>query len=158
MADDTPVSGTVAGAWTARVARPSGTASSTFHFTPGGRAFLVSGGVGAGTWTTTGPDRFSYRIAELLLDGSGARIGWVDIDQQAVRSGDTFTSTGVTVVYDIDDVRTHSATVGVSAVRADAPGMHRLSRKRPADPASMSEAHATTGAPARPTDRAGKER
>jgi hypothetical protein len=155
---DIPASGTAAGSWTARVERPGGTAVSTFHFTPQGQAFLVSGGFGAGTWTATGPDRFSYRISELLLDENGARVGWVDIDQQAVRSGDTFTSTGVTSVYDIDDVRTRRATVRVSAVRADAPEMQCLSRRRRADGASMSEAPGATTASARPTHRAGKER
>ncbi|MEU5537386.1 hypothetical protein [Streptomyces sp. NPDC020362] len=109
----------VAGTWTAQVARPSETSLSTLRFTADGRALLISGGVGAGTWTPTGPDSFSYRITEPLFDPHGAYIGWVDIDQHALGRGDTFTSTGISTVYDAVDRCAYRAPVDITAHRSD---------------------------------------
>ncbi|MER0443378.1 hypothetical protein ABR738_02095 [Streptomyces sp. Edi4] len=108
----------VVGTWSAEVARPSKTSLSTFRFTADGQALLLSGGVGAGTWIPTGPDSFSYRIAEPLFDPQGGYLGWVDIDQHAVRQGSAFTSTGISTVYDADDRCAYRAPVDITAHRS----------------------------------------
>lgn len=110
---------TPAGAWTARVARPSGTYSSVLHFTVDGRVFLASGG--AGTWRATGEGAFSFRIAEPVFDGSGACAGWIDVEQRAVLTGDGFSASGSSVVYGPDGARLREARIGISA-RALRPG------------------------------------
>ena len=107
---------TPAGGWLAQVARPRETSASVFHFTPDGRAFVDSGG--AGSWTSSGPGRFSFRIAEPLFDDGGACRGWVDINQDAVQDGDRFTSRGVSVVHDASEAAAYTAEVQVSAVAA----------------------------------------
>jgi hypothetical protein len=98
---------TPVGTWLERFAVEGEQKSSTLHFTPDGRVFIIAGpphgGAGAGTWRATGPQRFSYRVAERILDPSGNFIGWVDIDHDAVQSGYTFASTGTSTIYDTDD-------------------------------------------------------
>jgi hypothetical protein len=112
------IASTLAGTWTAQIARPRETSVSTFRFTADGHVLLVSGGVGAGTWTATTPDSFCYRIAEPLFDEDGVYAGWVHIEQDAMQHGNTFTSTGTSVVYGTDDARRYAALVTVSARRA----------------------------------------
>lgn len=107
----TPV--TPAGAWTARVSRTGGTHTSVLHFTVDGRVFVASGG--AGNWTPTGPGRFSFRIAEPVFDDGGRCVGWVDVMQQAVLSGGTFTGSGTSVVHGADGDRLRSTRVGIAA-------------------------------------------
>jgi hypothetical protein len=95
------------------VLRPRGEIETSLHFTPAGRVFL--GTAGAGTWATTGPDRFSYRIAEPLLADGGAYTGWVDIRQDAVLAGDRLTSSGVSRVYDAEGNERYAVPVTVTA-------------------------------------------
>uniref|UniRef100_A0AAU3GQA4 Uncharacterized protein n=1 Tax=Streptomyces sp. NBC_01401 TaxID=2903854 RepID=A0AAU3GQA4_9ACTN len=109
---------TPAGTWTAQVARPRETTLSTLRFTAGGRALLVSGGVGGGTWHSTGPGTFTYRIAEPLFDSEGAYRGWVDIEQNAEQNGDSFTSAGSSRVHDAGDTLLYEARVGAVARRS----------------------------------------
>lgn len=94
---------------------------SIVHFTANGKAFILSGpapgGGGAGTWSRTEGDGFAYRIAERLVDEGGAFLGWVDIDHQATVDGDTFTSGGVSSVYDANDEMTASVHVHASGKR-----------------------------------------
>lgn len=94
--------------------------TSVLHFTPGGKAFILSGpapGGGAGTWEPAADGGFSYRIAEFYLDERGAYVGRVDIDHHAVLSGDSFTSSGVSRVYDGNDELTVSAQIEATATR-----------------------------------------
>ncbi|MFD5770007.1 hypothetical protein ACFWIN_29905 [Streptomyces sp. NPDC127049] len=109
------------GTWTERFRLEGKEFVSTLHLTPEGRAFILAGpapgGGGAGTWTATGEGRFSYRIAERLVDEQGAYLGWVDIDHHAVLTGDTFTSSGVSTVRDPDDRVTASVEVEAEALR-----------------------------------------
>jgi hypothetical protein len=105
------------GMWNARVVRPKGTTSGTFVFASNGTALLVDGGIGGGTWDTTGPQRFTFRLAEPRFDDEGGYLGWVAIEQDAVVDADTFTSLGVTTVYDASGTAAYSAQVSISAVR-----------------------------------------
>jgi hypothetical protein len=115
------------GTWLAQVVRPSGTVESTFHFTAEGSARLISvegsarlgsgEGSGDGVWSATAPGGFSYRVAEPILDESGVCLGWAHIAQDAVQDGDTFTSTGVTVVRDADARLVREVAVRISARR-----------------------------------------
>ncbi|GAB3649329.1 hypothetical protein [Streptomyces sparsus] len=103
------------GSWQARVSRPRETSTATVHFTPDGRAFLSAGG--AGTWTATASDTFSFRIAEPVYDRRGTCVGWVDVDQRAVLHGGTFTGAGVSHVHGPDGATLHSAAVRMVATR-----------------------------------------
>ncbi|ARF76239.1 hypothetical protein ACIOD0_32985 [Kitasatospora albolonga] len=109
------------GTWTERFRLEGKEFESTLHLTPEGRAFILAGpapgGGGAGTWAATGEGRFSYRIAERLVDENGAYLGWVDIDHHAVLTGDTFTSSGVSTVRDTGDRVTASVQVEAEARR-----------------------------------------
>ncbi|MFD5427853.1 hypothetical protein [Streptomyces sp. NPDC127084] len=109
---------TPAGAWTVQVTRPSGTYPGVLHFTVDGRVFLASGG--AGSWRATAGGAaggFAFRIAEPVYTDSGACTGWVDIVQRAALSGETFSSTGTSVVYDRTGRPGRRARVGISARR-----------------------------------------
>ncbi|MFB7998739.1 hypothetical protein ACFC4G_38665 [Streptomyces sp. NPDC056002] len=92
---------TPVGTWSLKVSFGGQTFDSTVQFTRNGRAFLVKGG--AGTWSRTGDDRFTFRIAEPIWDSQGHYLGRVDVSQRAVQTGDTFTSTGESRQYDADD-------------------------------------------------------
>lgn len=100
--------------------------ASTLHFTPGGRAFILSGpangGAGSGTWTPTGENTFAYRITERIVDvESGIYVGWVDIDHRAEQDGDAFTSSGVSRIYDADDRLVLSVRVEADGSRVPVP-------------------------------------
>lgn len=109
------------GWWLAEVARPNGHVESTFHFTATGVALLVSGGVGAGTWTAEGEHRFRFDLVEPLFGDSGGCIGWVEIEQHAVLDGATFAGTGTSVVFDTGGARLRAVRVAVSARRISPP-------------------------------------
>ncbi|GHH51100.1 hypothetical protein [Streptomyces candidus] len=113
------------GTWTERFRLEDKVFESTLHLTPGGRAFILAGpapgGGGAGTWTATAEGGFSYRIAERLVAEDGTFIGWVDIDHHADLRGDTFTSRGISTVYDADDKVTASVPVEAEATRNPSP-------------------------------------
>ncbi|MEC4017328.1 hypothetical protein [Streptomyces sp. H27-D2] len=106
----TRAAGTPVGKWALQVQFEGQTYTSTVQFTPKGKAFLVFGGAGA--WTPTGPNRFTFRISEPMFDPNGNYLGWVDVSQSAVQDGDTFTSSGTSRQYDQNDrlVRTVQAT------------------------------------------------
>lgn len=110
------------GTWSERLLLDRGTYTSTLRFTANGRALILAGPrqgcVGAGSWTSTGPRTFRFRIAELVFEPDGRYVGWVDIDQEAVQDGDTFTSSGTSHVYDADDGLLESADVRAEATRA----------------------------------------
>ncbi|MBM7862194.1 class I SAM-dependent methyltransferase [Lentzea nigeriaca] len=107
-----------AGTWVERFSVDGVEKTGTLHFTPNGRVFIIAGpphgGAGAGSWRATGEGTFSYRIAERILGPGGEFIGWVDIDHEAVQDGDSFSSTGVSRVYDAED-----RLVTTVAMRAD---------------------------------------
>jgi hypothetical protein len=115
-ADRLPTGASPAGSWSAEVGRPGGTSLVTFHFTPDGRAFLLSGG--AGRWTSEGGGRFSFHVAEAIVDPNGFQ-GWVHIEQHAVRSGSEFTSAGTSVVHDAAGGRAYEVQVEIVARRVD---------------------------------------
>jgi hypothetical protein len=109
------------GWWLADVIRPNGHVESTFHFTATGVALLVSGGVGAGTWTADDARCFCFRLVEPLFGDSGACAGWVEIEQHAVLGDDTFTGEGTSVVFDTGGSRLRVVRVVVSAKRISPP-------------------------------------
>lgn len=108
------------GTWSEELHLESGTYVSTLHFTPNGRALILVGPrpgcVGAGTWVAAGESRFIIDIVELVFD-HGSYTGWIDIHQEAVQTGDTFISTGVSHVYDMNDHLLETAQVEASATR-----------------------------------------
>ncbi len=110
------------GTWTERLLLDRGEYKSTLRFTENGRALILAGPrpgcVGAGTWVQTGPNRFRFSIAELVFEPDGTYVGYVDIDQEAVQDGDTFTSSGVSHVYDAEDRLLETAQVRAEASRA----------------------------------------
>lgn len=110
------------GTWIERLLLDRGTYASTVRFTENGRALILAGPrkgcVGAGSWTATGPHSFRFRIAELVFEPDGRYVGWVDIDQEAVLDGDTFTSSGTSHVYDAEDGLLETAEARAEATRA----------------------------------------
>jgi len=102
------------GSWRVTVARPAGPSVAVLCLAPDGRATLAGGTTGTGTWTSTGPDRFGYRLAEPIVDAAGTVTGWVHIEQRAVLAGDTFTSEGVTVVCDAGGEPAYRTPVAVT--------------------------------------------
>ncbi|MFB7941262.1 hypothetical protein [Streptomyces sp. NPDC056049] len=116
---DTPV-----GTWREEFSVEGEAKSGTLHFSRTGRAFILTGpangGSGSGTWTATGENTFSYRIAERIVDvATGIYVGWVDIDHQAVQQGDSFTSTGVSRIYDADDALVLSVEMKAEGTRVE---------------------------------------
>ncbi|MFG2832647.1 hypothetical protein [Streptomyces sp. NPDC048434] len=121
VAGRTATASTPVGTWTEELLLERGTYTSTLRFTPNGRTLLLAGPrpgcVGAGSWTATGDGRFSFRLAELVFDPDGTFTGWVDIEQHVVQTGDTFTSSGVSHVYDAGDQLLESAEVAARGTR-----------------------------------------
>ena len=112
-----------AGTWSETFSVQGRPISSVLHLTPNGRVFLLAGpphgGAGSGTWAVTGPDTFSYRIAERMIEvATGKFLGWVDIDHHAVLTGDTFVSTGVSRIYDANDNLLHTVDVEAHGTRS----------------------------------------
>jgi hypothetical protein len=106
--------GTLAvGRWRARVGRPGGHTESEFEFARDGTAMLVVGGKGAGTWTQTGPDTFSYRINEELTEAAGT----IEIAQDAVLRGDEFVSNGNAVVRLANGTTARESAIRITAQR-----------------------------------------
>ncbi|MEU5539078.1 hypothetical protein [Streptomyces sp. NPDC020362] len=116
-----PTTGSPVGTWQEELFLERGTYASTLRFAPNGRALLLRGPrpgcVGAGSWTATGENRFSFRIAELVFEEDGRYTGWVDIEQHVVQDGDTFTSTGSSHVYDAEDHLLDQAEVRARGTR-----------------------------------------
>ncbi|MGW1196768.1 hypothetical protein ACWD4B_13140 [Streptomyces sp. NPDC002536] len=103
------------GKWTLQVHFEGESYNSAVQFTQGGKAFFVYGG--AGTWTQTGANRFTFHVAEPMWDKNGNYLGWVDVDQTAVIDGSTFTSTGVSRQYDQNDRLTRAVQVEDTGTR-----------------------------------------
>jgi hypothetical protein len=104
------------GKWAILVHFEGQTYARTIYFTRTGRVFLGDGG--AGTWTTTSGNCFTFRIAEPTYDTAGSLTGWVDIKRTAELNGDTFTDSGVSTVYDLDDVVTRVVQAHDDGTRA----------------------------------------
>ena len=101
------------GRWRARVGRPGGDTESEFEFARDGSALLVVGGKGSGTWKSTGPDTFSYRILEELTETPGT----IEIAQEAVLRGDEFVSNGNAVVRLANGTTAREAAISITAQR-----------------------------------------
>ncbi len=112
-----PVPVTPVGAWTARVRRPGGESTASFHFTACGHALLVAGGLGAGRWSSLGPGSFLFRVTEPVLDDDAVCVGWVDIEQRANLSGESFTGRGTSRVHDADGRLARAVPVEIHATR-----------------------------------------
>lgn len=110
------MSQSLAGSWAARVTRPSGVVDVVFHFTSNGMAFLVEGGNGAGTWLFR-RTRCTFRIKEPVLDESGNYQGYIDINQSGQVTGDTFSTSGESNVYDAEDTLLYTRTVQIEGAR-----------------------------------------
>ncbi|WP_411083283.1 hypothetical protein [Streptomyces sp. cmx-18-6] len=112
---------TPVGTWKEELFLTRGTYTSILRFTETGAALLLRGPrpgcVGAGRWEATGDNRFTFRIAELVFEEDGTYTGWVDIEQQVVLDGDTFTSTGDSHVYDAQDRLLEEAAVTARGTR-----------------------------------------
>ncbi|WP_328542075.1 hypothetical protein OHT17_15520 [Streptomyces sp. NBC_00371] len=91
------------GKWAGTVTHGGTTGDIELIFTPSGKACLItSAGVSTGRWKSTGgAGEFNYKIAEAMTDGSGTQQGWIYIDQNTEAVSSTFTSTGVSHVYDM---------------------------------------------------------
>jgi hypothetical protein len=114
----TQVTAGLVGTWTVHVHIPgSADVVPNIHFTPGGLAFVSSSG-GSGVWYKTGTDHYSYRLAEPMFDAGGTYLGRLDVRQNIVISGDTFTGSGETAVYDVNDTLTATVPVTEDATRA----------------------------------------
>lgn len=106
------------GSWQATVTRPGVTENITIDFYGDGHVCLFAGGgKSPGQWSTTGSSEFNFKVKENLLDESGQVTGWVRIDQDAVQSGDAFTSEGISKVYDSDGTLTGTLTAQVDGTR-----------------------------------------
>ncbi len=75
------------------------------------------GGSGLGTWWRTGTNRFSFKILHDVHDPSGTVVGWVGVNQQALQQADTFTASGVSLLFAADGTQTGTTTAQVSATR-----------------------------------------
>jgi hypothetical protein len=103
-------------------------ANVTLAFFPGGRACLRSSatdgsgatGQGTGTWQATGARTFTYEIRERSMDASGTTVGFVDIHQNATQTGNTFTSSGMSDILDVNGnlITTVESRVSASRVLA----------------------------------------
>ncbi|MFE6760091.1 hypothetical protein ACFVDQ_41930 [Streptomyces sp. NPDC057684] len=114
----TQAAANVAGTWAVHVHIPgSPDVVTNIHFTPGGIAFAASSG-GSGPWIKTSTNHYSYRLAEPMFDANGTYLGRLDVKQNIVVSGDTFTGSGETKVYDVNDTLTATVPVTEDATRA----------------------------------------
>lgn len=86
-----------------------------FQFTPSGVAFVA--GRGSGVWWKTGDATFSFAIAEGNWTAEGVYVGWIDVRQSPTLNGNTFTSSGVSTVKDVNDTAIQVANVTMTATR-----------------------------------------
>lgn len=98
--------------------RPGGESSASLRFTACGHALLVAGGLGAGRWSPLGPGGFLFRITEPVLDEGAVCVGWVDIEQRANLSGESFTGRGTSRVHDAGGGLVRAVAVEIHATRA----------------------------------------
>lgn len=117
---------TPVGTWDAEVTAPDGMHPSTFSFTGGWKACIdydVPGqgsGHGVGTWTRTGPERFSLSIRHSVYDPNGTLVGYVQVDQNVVQSGVTLSGSGTSQVFDANGQPTGSGNSSFTAARTGA--------------------------------------
>lgn len=90
--------------------------TNTLYFTPDGRAFVRTGG--AGRWEATDATHFTFRLAEPMIDTEGNYLGWIKVHQNAVLQGDTYTSSGISKVYDAQDNLVASTEVKQTGTRS----------------------------------------
>ncbi|KOG32286.1 hypothetical protein ADK37_27770 [Streptomyces resistomycificus] len=125
---------TPVGVWDATVDVPDNRHRATLSFAADGGAHLTLGGPGevsgsgSGTWWPTARDRFSFGIRHGLYDPQGTFLGSVEVNQRARQVLDTFTGSGVSLIFAPDGTRTGSATAEVSATRTGSPPRARLER------------------------------
>ncbi|MFF1689553.1 MULTISPECIES: hypothetical protein [unclassified Streptomyces] len=102
-AGSTDSSRRLVGKWAGTVTHGGDTGDIQLIFTTSGKACLItSAGVSTGSWKSTGgAGDFNYKIAEAMTDGSGTQQGWIYIDQTTHAVSNSFTSTGVSHVYDM---------------------------------------------------------
>ncbi|MFC1411191.1 hypothetical protein ACEZCY_18440 [Streptacidiphilus sp. N1-12] len=109
------------GNWSATVAFADKSNEAQLDFEDNGTVRLSSPvSTGEGTWTQTGDSRFSYRLKEVFNSIPGLP-GWVDIEQDAVLTGETFTSSGDSNIWDVSGNPLATVTAHVSARREGAP-------------------------------------
>lgn len=90
------------GSYTGTVTRPGASDAITLTFQSNGRACLRTvDGLSRGTWTPTGATTFTYKIKEALVGTTGTQTGWIYVDQSAVASGASFTSSGESTITDL---------------------------------------------------------
>lgn len=117
------------GTWTGTVQHGTTTGALTITLRDGGLVCLSSsdgsgdGGEGLGYWQSTSASQFNYRVLERLHNAAGATTGYVDVNQKATISGDAFTSSGTSRVYDQNGmfIATATATVNVSRTTTTPP-------------------------------------
>jgi hypothetical protein len=121
-----PEAATPVGTWSGTVTRRGKPEPIQLAFTESGQArLLTSAGESQGTWVSTGPSTFDYKIVEVLTDSStGQEAGSVRISQDAQRDPeqdpDAFTSSGQSQVFDLDGQLVRSVTADVSVTRVSA--------------------------------------
>jgi hypothetical protein len=96
----------------------------TLSFAADGEACIAIGGPGevsgsgSGSWWPTAKNRFSFKIPHSLYDPQGAYLGSVEVNALAHLAMDTFTGSGVSLIFGPDGTQTGSARSEVSATRA----------------------------------------
>lgn len=94
--------GSPIGVYPGTVTRPGATDHITLTFTATGQSCLrTSDGLSTGTWSQSGSQTFTFRIKEALIV-NGQQTGWVYINQNANLNGNSFTSSGVSDLTDLN--------------------------------------------------------
>lgn len=117
------------GRWTGEVAYEGQVDAFTIGFADNGTVSLdTAESTGAGTWSATGADTFTFSLKEVFkLDESGALpakvlpgAAYIIIEVNAQREGTEFTGWGTARIYAADGALVHSTGVKVTAHRAPA--------------------------------------
>jgi hypothetical protein len=117
---------TPVGTWQGTVEHAEGAGNVTLSFHTNGVMCLSSGGgpegggQGTGAWKRTGANTFTYRVRERLFEGDGTTVGYVDVSQKALQSGQTFKSSGISKIYDANNTFLHAAEAKVQVKRVNA--------------------------------------
>ncbi|MBT2388379.1 hypothetical protein J7E87_02870 [Streptomyces sp. ISL-1] len=97
------------GVWTGTVTFPTGQVEATMSFHANGKVCLLTpppgpdGGVeGQGTWQSTGPHTFTFKVTERFFDGAGTTTGYLRATHNATLRGNVFTTVGDGAFYDAD--------------------------------------------------------
>ncbi|MCX5440581.1 MULTISPECIES: hypothetical protein [unclassified Streptomyces] len=113
---------TPVGTWSGTVTRPGASDPIQLSFGKSGHACLITtSGSGtatsSGTWTRSGSQQFNYKIKESLTDANGTATGWIQINQDAVQEGTDFSSSGTSLIYDLNGNLQGSVISHVTATR-----------------------------------------